>query len=395
MNFQSILILLVGAVSTLGCSSSSDNPTGTSGSSANVINQVYSSLQSAAPDFTTARSLARVQDGEIQAMAAIGTNLSTTSVFPSVENPGSLSMTGMEYLNVLLGASTDNSVFTRAKTPFLISCTVDALAAKGDALYSTAQTSFVLSSAVVGPCGSESDYNGGGGSLIGSTVTLSIADLVDTTNYDQLITMPGGSNPQFGGNDQYIYVRNNTTDLNFLHVEINAGNTSFSINSLHYNKTNKSGYFQYVSASTGGGQYAYRIYMNPTANSSRVFVSWKMTNAPAHTILALIGSTFENQTSAALSMSVTGLGGATAFDNANACINISVTPPTVSTDDTLVCGTQTLAGAVGAVGVNSIPTAVASLAAGTIRTWASTPGTGATKFPSFSDTTIASAGLGF
>jgi hypothetical protein len=392
---QSCALLLALAMS-ISCSKKSDDATNTS-ATANIVNKVFSTLQSATPDFSTSARAMRIHEDDFQSFANVGTNLSTANVFPDIDNPGSITKTGMEFLGGLLGSTSENSVFWRAKTPFLIACTIDALATRGNALYSTSQTSVTLPSSIVGVCGSASDFSGGGGgSLIGTSVTMTIADLADTTNYDQYIEMPGSSNSQFGGNDQWIYVRNNSTTLNFMHIEINSGNTSVSINTLHYDKSTESGFYQYVSRSTGGGEYAYRIYMNSAADKARIVASWKLSTGQAHTILAHIGSSFSSQTSAALSISFTGLGsgGSTSLDNGNACIDVSSNPPTISSDNTLTCGSQTLAAAIGAVSGHALPTAVGALSISTIRTWASTPTSGATKYPSFDDTTIVSAVLG-
>lgn len=399
MKVGKLFVLALVLATTLVCLSCTKNAddTASSSTSPNVVNQVYSTLKSATPDFATSSSIVILNDSTVGPLTSVGANLSSSNTFPDIDNPGTINKTGMEFLGGLLGSTSQNSVFWRAKTPFLIACTIDALATRGNALYSTSQTSVTLPSSIVGVCGSASDFSGGGGgSLIGTSVTMTIADLADTTYYDQYIEMPGSSNTQFGGADQWIYVRNNSSVLNFMHVEINTGNTSVSVNTLHYDKSTNSGFYQYVSKSTGGGEYAYRIYMNSTDDKTRVVASWKMSTGQAHTILAHIGSSFSSQTSAALSISFTGLGGggATALDNGNACIDISANPPTVSSDNTLTCGSQTLASAIGAIAGHAMPTAVNGLNISTMRTWASTPTTGATKYPSFTDSTIVSAGLG-
>jgi hypothetical protein len=289
----------------IGCSNSSSS-TAATGVERNVVNQAYTNLQSAAPDFssTSVLSVDELYNMDISPFAAIGSNLTTSSTFPDLANPGSITKKGMEYLEKLYGSSTDNSIFYRAKMPFLIACSIDTLATRGNALYSTSQTSMTLSSAVIGKCGTEADFTGGNNtSLIGTTVTYTAADLSNTTNYDQLITMPGSSNSQFGGNDQYIYVRNNSTTLNFMHIELNSANTNMTINTLSYNKSTQGGIYQYASFSTGGGRYIYRIHMDSAANTSRVFTAWKMTTGQAHTILTHVGSTFSSQTAANLSIS--------------------------------------------------------------------------------------------
>lgn len=396
MKVLGIITVAIGTLSALtGCGSSSGGSGGGSSTTPNVINQVLSSLQAAAPDFTAARSLS--SKNNLGMLSAIGTNLSTDNVFPNVDNPGSITETGIDYLGGLLGEESDNSVFQRAKMPFLISCTIDALATRGDNLYSTSQTSLTLSSSLIGACGEESDYIGGSQtSLIGTNVSISIADLADTTNYDQFIEMDGTANPQFGGNDQYMYIRNNTTTLNFMHIELNSGNTQVSVNNLHYNKSTESGYYQYVSFSAGGGFFVYRIYMDAGSDKARVFTYWNQPGGSAHTIITHIGSTFENQTSANLSISFEGLGagGTTDLDNGNGCIDLTATPPNVSSDNTLTCGGTTI-NAVGAISGHQMTTDLAALNGGTIRTWASTPTSGDSVFPVFDDTTIHSAGFGF
>lgn len=381
-----------------GCSKSSSSSA--TGVERNVVNQAYSNLQSAAPDFssTSVLSVDEVYNMNISPFAAIGSNLTTSSTFPDVANPGSITKKGMEYLEKLYGSSTDNAIFYRAKMPFLIACSIDTLATPGNALYSTSQTSMTLSSAVIGKCGTESDFVGGNNtSLIGTTVTYSVVDLASTTNYDQMITMPGASNSQFGGNDQYIYVRNNSTTLNFMHIELNSGNTNITVNTLSYNKSTQSGIYQYASFSSGGGRYLYRIHMDSSANTARVFTVWKMTSSPAHTILTHVGSTFTSQTLANLSISYTGLGsgGSSSLDNGNACVSLTTTPQSITTDNSLTCGSTTLT-AVGAISGHAMITALDTFSGqgSAIRTWASTASSGSAKFPSFDSSTITSASLG-
>jgi hypothetical protein len=387
---QTILkILPLTLIVTFGCGKSGT----TLSSSGNVINTVYSSIQSAAPDFstTTAASFSTSSQGNFETFAAVGSNLSVANSFTSVDG-GATNKTPLQYIESLYGNSSQNSIFKRAKMPFLISCTVDTLATRGNALYATSQTSMVMSSSVVGVCGSASDFMGGSGSsLVGTTVTFTIANLADTTNYDQIITMPGSSNSQFGGNDQYMYIRNNSSTLNFMHIEVKTDNSEVTVSVLHYNKATSSGHFQYATKSGTHNYSVYRIYLDAVSNVGRVYTHHNMGSGISVSTHA--GSTFYNQSFAALSVSWVGMTSHTSatLTDANACMALTTAPPSVSTDNTLVCNGQTISAVSGA---SALVTSNSTMDGSTIRTWASTPAQGALKFPTFTSSTILTSSFG-
>lgn len=380
-----------------GCSQSSSG----SGSSTNVVASTLTALKSAVPDVSdgvTSSATGMFEGITTDDRAALSVHLTRSNIF----YPGSsgTDVTPLAFLEAMFSDSTtapDDAIFKRANMAFLIACVLDSSATAGNALYSTSQTSILMnSSAMSAKCGASTELN----NLNGQTISFTIADLGTTTNYDQKITMTaamGNNNTLFGGVDQYMYVRNNATVLNFLHVETKSADSQAFASFVSYNKSTGEGRFQYASISANV-KHLYRIFVDPSANTTSV-LTYNATSAKSMRIYAR--STAANQTQAAISMTWAGMattGGASAsLTDGNACMNISGTASVV-TDDTLTCGTgaPTLPGA--ASDANTILTAFGLVGAGKVHTDISaltTTNTGAAYAPSFNSTTITSTGLGF
>jgi hypothetical protein len=364
-----------------GCSSTSSN---TTTATPNAFSSALTALQSATPDFTGgASSFSPVR-------SAIDSNWNVTNSFTSVDT-GALTSTMVQHMGDLLNDESDNAIFSRAKTPFLISCTIDQLATRTGSNYTTGTQNLVISAASLTMCGTSDQY----GSVDGTTVVAVITDLSDTTYYDQKVVLTSASNSQFGGKDQVMFLRNNSTTLNFVHVEtdsLSAATDTF-VTVINYDKASESGAFQYASIN-GNARYLYRIVMDQTQNLSSTFTHFKDT-AP-RVVTTHVGSQFTSQAEAVASISWSGLTGspigAAGTDN-NGCIDTTATPPTVSADDSLTCAGNSVS--ISAVSTNTIAATFNSLTPQDLADIGANDSAGAGFVPTFTNTTILSAALGF
>lgn len=361
----------------VGCSSSDD-----AAPSTNAFSAALSALEEATPSFNSGSSF-------VSARAAISSNWNVSNSFTNVDG-GALDSTIVDHMSDLMGSSTDNSIFSRAGTPFMIACTIEALATKSGTTYATGTQTFVLNVANLTACGTSSDY----GPAAGTTVTAVISNLSSTTNYDQKVILTAASNPQFGGKEQVMFVRNTSSTLNFLHVETDSFSsaTDTFVTMISFDKATESGYFQYASINTNV-RYLYRIAMSSSDNAARTFTRYKDSS---RSVTTHVGSLFTNQSYAALSISWTGLTGSsiggTGTDN-NGCIDTTTTPASVSQDNSLTCSANSVS--ISAVSTNTLTGSFDAATAQDLADIGATDGAAAVYAPAFTTSTILSAALGF
>jgi hypothetical protein len=372
-----------------GCSNSGGSGSGSSTS--NDYNQVYEALKESAPEISTTstRSFSGLRSSS---GPSIRTSLTTdwdetTTGFTSVNSDSS---TLKEFISDLFNADVDQSIFERAKMPFLITCTLDMLGKKSGSLFTSGTQEMTMASSVVGVCGSESDFTNDSGSMIGSTVNAVVTNLTDNTYYDQMIYMSGDSNSQFGGNDQWMYIRNTSTTLNFMHIEVDSTDTNVSVSTISYDKATEGGSFQYVTKYGTNDASIYRILMSPEIDEARVF-AYKYIPDSSRDVALSVTSTFTNQDYAALSIEWANQNSpyTTTLSGGAACIKTS--DSSIEVDDTATCSTNSKTAAAVSTS-SSVQTAVQSFSAATVRTDAESKAIAA-KLPTFTASTILTAGL--
>ncbi len=371
------------------CSCGSDNSTSVTRTSA--FNQAYEQLQESAPTDGASFSNIATEDNstnfgpEAAITNAVWANASSTftGVSSTQTNPKG-------YLGDLFDASVSQSIFERARMPFLISCCLDILANKTGDLFTAGTQTVTFTSAVVGVCGSSSDFT----NMIGNNITIVVTNLVDTTNYDQMIFFNHSTNPLFSDSDQWMYVRNNDTTLNFMHIEDSSAGfdgSAISVNSIAYTKSTEAGTFQYATKQSSDIRL-YRILMDPTGDDARIF-AYKYSPAGSNPEVSVnIASTFENQDYFALSMSWANQNAPYNVDlsDGNACIQSS--DLSIDSDNTLTCaGNNKTALATSGVSAG-IGATVQAINGATYRTDAAA-GDMDDNLPTFTAGTILSAGL--
>lgn len=374
------LMLMSSLILAVSCGGNSSDNSSTVSSSA--FNEAYEQLVESAPAYSSKRNF--VMNSSFQGKAVTIPDWDTSTDFWNVG--GNTPLSPQDYVGYMMGESNDQSIFNRARMPFLISCCLDILAEKNGNLFSSGTQTFEFTDAVVGVCGDESEFTG----LIGEEMTIEISDLTDTSNYDQKIYFSSNLNPMFD-HDQWMYVRNNDSVLNFMHIEGTSG-SDFYASSISFNKTTEGGFFQYINKSTFQHNF-YRIYMDPTDNLARIFSYSKndVGNSNA-TNSFVITSTFTDQTEAALSISWSNLSGTynSNVTDGNACV--STTDGSILTNNTDTCSGNnrtTLA----STGASGIITAFGLINDTTILTDADS-GNLADNLPTFDESSILTANIG-
>jgi hypothetical protein len=378
-----ILLSSAVALSLINCSSDS-----TSGS-LSTFGAVQQALETAAPDVNAA-AIYLADPLRFSPRASVSAALTTDNSFHP-PGGGSTTESLIQYVEKMYSDELDDSVFSRAHSPFLIACTIDALAAKtGDILNNGTQT-LTIRASQLSACGTAADYTGAGGSLDGETVTAVISSTADTTYYDSYIIMDGATNPMFGGADQFIYFRKTATTLNFAHIEMDDSGspTNVSATWLNFDLESESGNFQYLSRYPSGDQF-YRISYDLGNNDARILTHSSGSGTVMTTIAA---STATSQTQAAFSFSWAGQGLGDTVD-ANGCLDINGLTA-LDTDNTLTCtgnSKTVVASSVADAGAVAYAT---GLSIGTIAGYGSTPTTGDSLMPAFTGTDIATSTSGF
>jgi len=349
------------------------------------VNEAYEQLVESGPQFSNTSLKLNSSDGpEVMAALANWDNAteSFTGVNSSATNPQS-------FVSGMFDDSVDQSIFERAKMPFLMACTLDVIGVKdADGLLVTGtKTVTFTASSLVGVCGTAADFAG----LSGQDMTITIENVSDTTNYDQRIIFPDAA--PFTGNEQWIYIRNNSTTLNLLHVEYATDASSITTSALSYNKDTQYGVFQHTAKFTTSDVRVYRIVMDP-ANDDVGVLAYKYSvggGNPEVTFHA--ASTFENQDFAALSMSWANQQAPydTDLSDGNACIDTS--SGAIETDNTLTCAGNSKTALATSTFSAGIGAAAVALNIATVRSNADDQ-TISTFLPSFTAATILSASLG-
>jgi hypothetical protein len=355
------------------------------------FNEVFEKLKESAPELSSSKSLPLiyreyVQDKSINAGISLWNN--ATASFSGL---GSTSMTIKGYVTNMFDQSQDQSIFERARMPFLISCCLDILANKTGDSFTTGSQTITFTSEVIGVCGQASDFTG----MIGNNITIVVSNTTDTTYYDQKIFFNHTTNPLFSDSDQWMFVRNNSSVLNFMHVEDTSSGfdgSQISVNSISYNKTTQDGYFQFATKYTTNDAKLYRIYMDAIGDDSRIYAyTAGNLGGPVREATMNVASTFDNQTYAALSMSYASQNAPYGTDvtDVKACIDTS--DSSIETDNTSTCAGNGKT-VLDSSGADAIETAVRTLNGGTVRSNAIS-GALEDNLPAFTDTTILSAGI--
>ncbi len=387
-----LALVLMGGLSTIvACSSSSG---GSNSGSSSAFSEAQAALEAAVPDisataFTMTRKSAQPK-ADVGILAAISGVISVTNQFPDPDG-GSNVNSLVEYIEKMYSDSNSNAIFSRANTPFLIACTIDALATKTGDLYDSGSQTMTVDADELSQCGSSSDYGG----VDGTSVVAVFAATADTTLYDNYVQMTEASNPQFGGNEQYMYVRNNSTTLNFAHYEMDdvASPTSVSVTYLQYNKSTGAGTFQYISKNSNVYNL-FRIAMDPVSNDMRVFTYVLNDVGSTDQLIITSGaSTSSSQTHAAMSFSWENVGAADMADG-NACLAISGAA-SIQADNNLTCAanSKTVAAASTASALITHATSTRSIA--DLALYGSSSAAGDDVIATFDDTNILTSTTGF
>jgi hypothetical protein len=204
-----------------------------------------------------------------------------------------VNMNPKDYVTYMLEEENEFSIFWRARNPFMIACTLDILAQKTGELFTAGSQSIAFTDVVIDVCGPEESLS----PLVGETLEIVVTNLSDTTNYDQMILIDADSNPFFG-KDQWIYVRNNDSLMNFTHVEGDA--TDLFVSTVSFDKVTEGGSFQYLSKNSDI-VILYRLFVDNENNLSRVF-SYEKLLSNNKDINVSLASTTTNQTEISISM---------------------------------------------------------------------------------------------
>lgn len=376
---------------------------GTGSTASNVFNAAFQNISSASPEMATSsfsavlklrnqlRSNSTTPTASMRSammtssLSALWDNADTTNFMTAgsgSSNPRGFAMSMFE-----IDSSSQQSIPDRAKTPFLIACTLDILGEKtGDLLNTGTQTFTFTRSALEGICGSNADF--GNGAMWGQGGQIVVGTPGDTTNYDRFIKMLGADNPIFSSSDQWMYIRNNDSVLNFMHIEKQA--TSVMIDSLAYNKTTQVGMFQLADKSAGQ-ESVLRVYFDIINDEARA-LGYKKDVGGSRTATINVAMPFSSQDFAAMSLAWTGMGGAYTTDLADGAACVQTSDASLETDNSLTCA-ATGKTALAAAGASGLKTAVAALNGTTIASDADAGDLG-TTLPTFNAGTILSAALG-
>jgi hypothetical protein len=373
----------------IACGSSTNSVT--SAGTTSDFNEVYQQMQEAAPsiDAPFAPSyLTHFSPSKLYEALSLWDNASTA--FMGVSSTGT---NPQGFVSGMMDSTQDQSILERAKMPFLIACCLDVLAQKTGSLFTTGTQTVTFTNAVVGVCGQASDFTG----MIGNSLTMVVTNATDTTYYDQIVSMDRATNPMFNSQDQWMYMRNSSTELNFIHIEDNSGardGSELSVNSISYNKSTQAGVFQYLTKGTNDRKI-YRMVMDDASDDVRVMAFKYSTSGSNPEVTLNAASTFASQTHAALSMSWANQTAPynTTMTNGNACILTS--DASIVTDNTLTCAanSKTVLASSGVNSTTGAGLAVMNMDGNTVKTDANA-GDLDNNLPTFTAGTILSAGLG-
>lgn len=372
--WKKLTILVLMSMILLSCAKKSDTATVTSSStsSVNAINAVYENLKENAPSLGESAGILL----STRSLTGLWDNASDT--FMGI---GSVDTNPQGFVRDLLDPSADQSLFERAKMPFLMACTLDTLGDKTSELLSEGNQTVTFNSSVIGVCGTADDFTG----MSGVAVSFTVENLTDDSNYDQKITMS-----DVFGVDQWIYLRNTDDTLNLMHIESNTAGDEVSVMTLAYDKSTEVGAFQYF-AKFPTDEKIFRIYMD-TANDDIRLIAYKTNLTKSATVS--LASHIDDQASMAMSLS---------WDNQtapydtnevdeNACI--TTTDASILEDDSSVCTDSDIT-VLDSSTASSLISELSGFDESTVRTDAANGETLASKLPVFTAATILSASLGF
>ena len=351
----------------------------------NPINAAYEQLVESGPQLTTTSFKVTGESGPGVLAALSNWDNATESVLgvnSSATNP-------QGFVAGMVDDSVEESIFTKARMPFQIACSMDAIGEKDDNdLFVTGSQTVTFSSAsLVGVCGTAAEFEG----MLGESMTITVENLTDTTNYDQRIVFPDAG--IFSGKEQWVYIRNTSTTLNLLHVEYASDASSITTTAISYDKDSEYGVFQHT-AKFSTDVRVYRIVMDK-ANDDVGVLAYKLGVGGSNPHVTFhAASTFENQDFAALSMTWANQNAPydTDLTDGNACINTSTAA--IETDNTLTCADNSKTALSTATFSAGIGAAAAALSIAGVRADADDQ-TIAAFLPSFTAGTILSAALGF
>lgn len=391
-NILICLSLILGAAGIVNCSSDS---TATTPISSDFLT-AETALINSTPKYNTVGS-SSLEDKTAFSTYWDGLN----NAFPSPGGDWSTTYTIKESLGQALKETNPSGIFGRLRTPFMIACILNELAAKdsdGSFTVGAGQTiNISITNAVVNACfkGDTDSIN----TVNGKTITYDVVATSDTTSFDRHITMSYANNNFFGSN-QEMWVRNNSTTLNFLHTEYRIEGGQFDkhlgYSHLAYNKSTGAIQFEYVSDDFIGSNdqfELYRIFVDPAAEQGRVIAFYGDSNPSAtdHVSFALTANEIEpTLIGASVEWDVTSQGGSALNGVQNtgtdyeACV--SVTDGSLTADNDITAGT---------CGVAGLSVSTVSIF-GTVRAYTTLSNyttLGESKAMTFDFTTIGTAGL--
>ncbi len=352
------------------------------GSGANLtssFNDVYEAIEESAPEFGAKKSGGPAWMKSINETITLWNNASTDfmGVSSTSKNP-------KDYVGDLFDVSVDQSMLERARMPFLMSCCMDILADKTGDLFTEGTQTITFNSSVIGVCGTQAEIGG----MVGESFTVEVTNLVDTTNFDQMIFFDHTINPMFSNEDQWMYIKNNASVLNFMHIgDTSAGfdGSEIDVKSIAYNKVTGVGAFQGL---TNSNDRIYRIFFDSNADDVRAFAF--KTNG-AGVVSVNLASTFNDQSHAALSMSYSGLVAPYNVDKVDVQACIATASASIAENDTPTC-TANAKTALDSSGADALEAAVGAFNGATLRSDAAA-GDVDDNLPSFTAATILSAGI--
>jgi hypothetical protein len=356
-----------------------DNLNSTTTSRSSSFNTVYEALAESAPEMGTSSLSQNYWLTSINETITLWSNASTNFMGVS-----STSRNPKDYVGDLFDSTVDQSMLERARMPFLMSCCMDILANKTGDLFTEGTQTVTFTNSVVGVCGTQAEVGG----MVGETMTFVVTTLSDRTNYDQRIFFDHASNTMFSTEDQWMYIKNNSEVLNFMHIgDTSAGfdGSQIDVKSIAYDKTTGIGSFQGLSNSP---DRIYRIYLNPVSDDVRAFAF--KTNGSG-VVSVNIASTYEDQSHAALSMSYSGLAAPYNTDKTDQRACIATADASIAEDDTVTC-TANSKTVLATSGADTLETAVSAFNGATLRSDAAA-GSLSDNLPTFNATTILSSAI--
>ena len=353
---------------------------GSGGGLTSSFNEVYEAIAESAPEIGSKKFSQNSWSKSINDTISEWNNTD-----PNFMGVSSTSRNPKDYVGDLFDSTVDQSMLERARMPFLMSCCMDILADKTGDLLTEGTQVITFTNEVVDVCGTEAEVGG----MEGSTMTVIVTNLADTTKYDQMVYFDRATNPDmFSNEDQWMYIKNNSSVLNFMHIgDTSAGSdgSEIDVKSIAYDKVTGVGSFQGI---TNSSDRIYRIYLNPVTDDVRAFAF--KTNG-AGVVSVNLSSTYENQSHVALSISYSGLSSPynASVNDERACI--ATADASIAQNDVATCSANSRT-VLASSGADTLETAVQAFSGATLKSDAAA-GELDDNLPVFDDTSILSAGI--